>query len=173
MFKYLNIIKIFFESPSKEFTTREIARKAKVATATASKILKELKKKGMLKSRKMKNMVLYRANLESDLYRDAKIFYNIRKIKESGLLEKINQVYLKPTVVFFGSAANGLDVENSDFDLLIISEVKKEIELSKFERKINRKIQLFVTEDIHKIKNKNLINSILNGIVIQGEIKWI
>ncbi len=169
----MNIMKIFFQKPTREFTTREIARKTNVAPATASKVLKELKKKGILKSKKIKNMILYRANLESDLYRDIKLFYNIRKMKESGLIKELNRVFIKPTIILFGSAANGLDTEDSDFDILVISEVKKEIKLYKFEKKINRKIQILVTEDIHKIKNKNLINSILNGIVIQGEIKWI
>ena len=35
MFKELNILKVFFESPNKEFNVREIARIVKIAPAQA------------------------------------------------------------------------------------------------------------------------------------------
>ena len=174
MFKKLNILKIFLEEPTREFNVREVARLLKISPATASKELKEFVRQGLLKERKERLLKLYRANLESDLYRDIKIFYNIRKLKDSGLLEELNKFYLKPTIVLFGSCAFGLDTETSDFDLLIISEKTKEFpEVRKFERKIKRKIQLFVVKDIRNLKNKHLINNIVNGITIQGRIEWI
>ena len=74
----------------------------------------------------------------------------------------------------FGSAAHGMDTETSDFDILIISERKNDFpELEKFERKLNRKIQIFRVAKIKDLKNEHLINSVLNGIILQGEIKWI
>ena len=174
MFKNLNILKIFFEQPTREFNVREVARILKISPATASKRLNALVKNGLLLRRKERLLKLYKANLESNFYKDLKIFYNLRKIKEIGLLDALNAFYLKPTIVLFGSAAFGLDTETSDFDLLIISEKTKDFpELNEFEKKINRKLQLFVTKDIKKIRNKRLINNILNGIVVQGEIKWI
>lgn len=174
MFKELNTLKIFFEEPTREFNVREIARILKISPATASKELKLLTKKSLLKERKERMLKLYKSNLDSDLYRDLKIFYNIRKVKDSGLLEELNKFYLKPTVVLFGSAAFGLDTETSDFDLLVVSETTKKFpELKKFEKKLKRKIQLFVVRKISDLKNEHLINNILNGIVLQGEIKWI
>lgn len=174
MFKKLNILKLFLEEPTKEFNVREVARILRISPATASKELKNLVKEGILKERKERVLNLYKANLESDLYRDIKIFYNLRKIKDSGLLKELNKFYLKPTVVLFGSCAYGTDTETSDFDLLIISEKTKELpNIKKFEKKIKRKIQFFVVKDIKDLKNQHLINNILNGIVIQGKIKWI
>ena len=174
MFKNLNILKIFFEEPTKEFNVREVARILHISPATASKALNMFVKKGLLLKRKERLLKLYKANLESDFYKDLKIFYNIRKIKEIGLLDALNAFYFKPTIVLFGSAAFGLDTETSDFDLLIISEKTKEFpDLKRFEKKVNRKLQLFVVKDISKLRNKRLINNILNGIVLQGEIKWI
>ena len=174
MFKKLNILKIFFEEPTREFNVREVARILKIAPATASKELKELVKQSILKETKQKIFNLYKANLESDFYRDLKIYYNLRKIKDSGLLEALNKFYLKPTIVLFGSVASGLDTETSDFDLLIISEKIKEFpESRKFEKKLNRKLQIFVVENIKELKNKHLINNIINGITLQGKIKWI
>lgn len=174
MFKELNTLGVFFESPSREYHVREVARILKITPATASKELKRLAKIGILKERRLKIFKFYKANLENDLYRDLKRFYVIRKIKESSLVEELNRFYLKPTIVLFGSASHGLDTENSDIDLLVLSEKTKELpDLTKFEENINRKIQIFPVRHIRDLKNKHLINNVLNGIVLQGEIKWI
>ena len=174
MFKELNMLKPFFEEPNREFNIREIARKLKINPATASKYLKKFERLDILIKRKERIMTLYRANLENDLYRDLKIFYNIRKIKESGLIDELNKYYLKPTIVLFGSCAKGMDTETSDIDLLIISEKTSEFtNKAKFEKKLKRKLHLIVVKDIKKIKNEHLINNILNGITIQGSLKWI
>ncbi len=173
MFKKLNIIKIFLEEPSREFNVREVARILKIAPATASKELKTLAKESILKEREQKIFKLYKSDLESENYKDLKIYYNLRKIKETGFLGSINKFYLKPVIILFGSAAYGLDTENSDFDILIVSEKTKEFpNLKEFEKKLNRKIQLFIVKNIKELKNKNLINNVLNGIVLQGDIKW-
>jgi len=174
MFKKLNILNLFFEEPTKEFNVREVARLLKISPATASKDLKQLVKKELLKERKERLLNLYKANLENDLYRDLKIFYNLRKIRDSGLLNELNKFYLKPTIVLFGSCAYGMDTETSDYDLLIISEKTKEFpNIRKFEKNIKKKIQIFVVKNIKDLKNKHFVNNILNGIIIQGRIKWI
>lgn len=173
MFRELNTLKLFFEEPTREFNVREVARILKISPATASKELKKIEEMGLVKERKERLLKLYKANLENDLYRDLKTFYNIRKIRDSGLLEALNKFYLKPTIVIFGSCASGIDIETSDFDLLIISEKTKRMpNLEKFENKLNRTIQLFVAKKIKDLRNKHLINNILNGIIIQGEVKW-
>jgi len=174
MFKELNIIKIFFESPTKEFNVREVGRILKIAPATASTKLKILVREKILKERRERNLLLYKANLESDTYLDLKKFYNIKKIKDSGLIESLNKFYLKPTIALFGSASNGLDTEDSDIDLLIISEKNTEFQDKEtFEKKLNRKLQLFIVKEIRNLKNEHLMNNVLNGIILQGKIKWI
>lgn len=174
MFKELNNLKIFFESPTKEFNVREVARILKITPATASTHLNLFAKKEFLKQRKERNFIFYKANLESKSYIDSKIFYNIMKIRESRLIEELNKFYIKPTIVLFGSYSQGLDVEDSDIDLLIISEKKSDFnQINKYKKKLNRDIQLFVVRKIKDLKNEHLINNILNGITLQGELKWI
>jgi len=173
MFKELNILKLFLEEPTREFNVREVARILEIAPATASKELKRFSKEHLLTERKERMLDLYKANLEDDIYKDLKIFYNIKKIKESDLITTLNKFYLKPTIVFFGSGSRGEDTETSDFDLLVISEKVKEFpQLKNYESKINRGLQLFVVKDVKNLKNKHLINNLLNGIVLQDKIKW-
>ncbi|MEK6907535.1 MAG: winged helix-turn-helix domain-containing protein, partial [Nanoarchaeota archaeon] len=99
MFKEFKTLKIFFEEPSREFNVREIARILKKSPTTISKNLKNFSEIGILKERKERIFNLYKANLENDYYRDIKVFYAIRKIKDSGFLEEINKFYLKPAVI--------------------------------------------------------------------------
>jgi DNA-binding transcriptional ArsR family regulator len=173
MFKELNILKIFFESPAKEFNVREAARALNIAPATASSQLKLFAKEGFLSERKERNLILYKANLDNPAYTEAKRYYNVLKIRESGIIEELDKFYIKPAIIMFGSASEGLDVENSDIDLVIISENTKHMNVEKFEKKLNREIQLFAIKNIKDLQNPHLINNALNGTVIQGEIKWI
>lgn len=166
-------MRIFFDEPDREFNVREFARILKIAPATASKELNRLAETGLLKKRDERNFKLYKADLDSDAYCDLKIYYNIRKIKESGLLEQLNRFYLKPTVVLFGSAAYGLDNETSDFDILVVSEkTNRFTAIQKYEKILKRNIQILTVSNIKNLKNKHLINNVLNGIILQGEIKW-
>lgn len=174
MLDNLNTLKIFFESPLKEFNVRGIARILEIAPATASKQLKKFAKKQVLIEKKERGFNLYKANLEGVFYHDLKVFYNLTKIRKSGIIESLNKFYFKPIIILFGSFAKATDIAESDIDLAIISENKKDFpELKEFENKLKREIQLFVVKDLKEIKNKYLLNNILNGIVIQGEVKWI
>ncbi len=152
---------------------REAARILHIAPATASSRLKKFAERGLLKKRKERQLLLYKANLESNFYRDMKSFYNLRKIRDSGLLEDFDRFYLRPTVVLFGSAAQGMDTENSDFDFLIISENTKIFPYKdKYEKILRKPLQIFAAKSIKAIKNKHLISNMLNGIVLQGGIIW-
>src|SRR3989344_6711724 len=110
---------LFFENPTREFNLRETARILKISPTTAGSHLESLVKKGFAKERKERNLKLYKANLENDLYLDSKKSYSIRKLRESGLIEALNDFYLKPAIVLFGSFSTGLDTETSDIDLVV------------------------------------------------------
>jgi predicted nucleotidyltransferase len=174
MFNEIDELKIFFEEPSRQFNVREVARILKINPATASKKLKDFTKKGLLKYQKERIYDLYQADIDNVNYRDLKVYYNLLKIRFSNFIEDINRFYLMPTIIFFGSASNGYDTEESDFDFVIVSEIKKEYDKKKeFEKIFNRKLQIFPVKNLKELKNEHLINSVLNGIVLQGEIKWI
>lgn len=174
MFNELNILKLFFEEPSREFGVRETAKLLKLAPATASTKLKELSKKGILKKRIERNLLLFKADLESESYKDIKIYYTIRKLKESGFLYALDEFYLKPTIILFGSASIGTDTENSDYDFLIISEnINRFKKLKEFESKLKKPIQIHLVQNISEISNEHLINNMLNGIRLEGKVLWI
>jgi predicted nucleotidyltransferase len=174
MFKEINTLKLFFENPTKQFNVREVGRILNITPATASKNLKYFNKNNILKYTKDKIFDLYQADIDNVEYRDLKTYYSIAKIRNSGLINEINKFYIKPTIILFGSVASGYDTENSDIDIVIISENIKEFPQKKeFENKMGKELQLFIVNDLKDLKNSYLINNVLSGIVLQGEIKWI
>ncbi|MFT4261261.1 MAG: nucleotidyltransferase domain-containing protein [Candidatus Woesearchaeota archaeon] len=173
MFKELNTLKLFLEDPTKKFSVREVARLLKISPATASKKLKYFNKQGLLKYKQELNHDLYKANIENHKFRDLKVYYSITKIKNSNLIQELNKFYVKPTIILFGSTATGYDTKNSDIDLVIITEKKQDFpKLNEFQKIFKKQLQLFVLKDLKDLKNSHLINNVLSGIVLQGEINF-
>ena len=173
MFKNSGILKIFFEKPATDFNVREIARRLKISASTASIQLKNLAEKSILKQKKDRICIFYRANLESSLYRDMKIFYTIRRLKDSGLINYLNKFYSPSSIILFGSASHGLDAELSDIDLLLLSDKPEEFPGKKhFERKLNRHLHIFSVKSMESLMNEHLIKNAAKGIRIEAEQKW-
>lgn len=168
-----NILKNFFNAPEREFHIRELAKITKKSPTTISKYLSSLKKRGVLISRKKLNHLLFKANTQSQYFKDMKLFFNIKMIRDSGLIEHLEEELNYPeAIVLFGSFRKSENIPSSDIDLFIITPSKKELNLQKFEKKLNHKIQLFThsKSDIEnmKTKNKELLNNWINGIVLYG-----
>jgi predicted nucleotidyltransferase len=171
MFKELNIMRLFFDEPSREFGVREAAKLLDVAPATASKDLSELAENGFLKVREDRRMILYSANIDSDQYRDLKVFYTIRMLKEKGFIDALNKFYTKPSIILFGNCAQGTDKELSDLGIVVIAD-KADIfaEKENYEKIFGRKIQLIVVHSIPELGSKELMQSVVNGKILQGEL---
>jgi len=165
------IIKFFILNPDKEFHIRQLSKLVKKSPTTISKYLKEQEKKGILKSDKKLNHLFFRANSEGKKFKLIKLNYNLWNLYETGLIDFLIKEFNHPkTIVLFGSYSRGEDSSNSDIDLFIVSSLKKHPSLDKFEKKLNREIQLIVksSEEVKKMKNKELLNNVINGIILSG-----
>ncbi len=170
------LVEVFLKESEKEFYVRELAKKLKKSPTTISKYLKELEKKGVLKLEKKFNHLLFKANNEKEDFRQLKLNYNLQKIKESGIIDFLIKEFNDPkAIVLFGSYSKGENVKTSDIDLLIITSLKKDVNLEKFEIKLENRVQLFLFSDKEldkmKEKNKELLNSFINGITLHGFIE--
>jgi len=167
-----NILALFVEEPDRKFNVREAARILKINPSTASKYLNQLAREGLLIKKKERNLILYSADTESRKFRDFKIYYNIKKIRESGLVDFLEKEMNYPeTIVLFGSYVKGENTKRSDIDLFILS-ASEVPDLKPFQKKLEAEIQIFVhsRKEIEqmKIKNKELLNNIINGIRLSG-----
>lgn len=167
----IKLLECFFEEPNKWYHLREYARINNISPSTAMNYLNEFCEKGLLKKKKEHNLSLYKAEDESENFRDMKIFWNVQRIKNSKILDFLEEE-LKPNgIILFGSVSKGLDSKESDIDLFAMSSAKKEINLEKFEKILKRKIQLFVFNQKRLKETKELSNNILNGIILRGYIE--
>jgi predicted nucleotidyltransferase len=168
-----DILKHFILEPNREFHVRELANLVKRSPTTVSKYLVKFEGEGMLKSSKKYNHLLYSANITSPYFRHAKLVFNLKILTSSGLINFLSDEYSYPeAIVLFGSFAKSENVPESDVDLLVITPRKREVDLGSFEKKIGHSIQLFALSrkdiDRMKSKNKELLNNMMNGIVIEG-----
>ena len=167
------ILKPFIKEPEREFHIRELARINKKSPTTISKYLSKYGGKNILTAKRRLNHLLYKANLESPIFKQIKLFYNLRKLRESGLIDYLIGEFNNPeAIILFGSFRKAEDIPKSDIDLLIITPSNKEINLTRYEKLLNHKIQLFLCShkkiDEMKTKNKELLNNFINGIVLEG-----
>ena len=168
MLKIINNLKPFFEDCYRRINVREFSRITKISPPTASKILLDYHKEGLLLMEKNRNYIFYYANKNDKVFLELSRIYWRNKLSE--ILEYLDKNLLNPTIILFGSLSKAETKNNSDVDLCILAH-KKELNLTKFEKKLKRKIQLFFFNSIDEIKNKELANNIVNGHIINGRIR--
>jgi predicted nucleotidyltransferase len=170
------ILKYFINEPEREFHVRELAKIIKKSPTTISKYLTQMEKENLLLSRREFGHLLFRANNESQDFKDKKLFYNINLIRRSGLINHLESELNYPkAIVLFGSFAKAENIPSSDIDLMIVTSSKKELNLIKFENKIGHSIQLFLVNPskIEQMKKSNpqLLNNFINGFILSGYLE--
>jgi len=93
------------------------------------------------------------------------------RLNESGLIKEIQTMFTPNCIIIYGSAVQGTDDERGDVDLFVQS-AKKDLDTSKYEKKIKRTINILYEPNIEKIDN-TLKNTLSNGIVLNGFLKVI
>ncbi|VVB81038.1 Nucleotidyltransferase domain protein [uncultured archaeon] len=168
-----SVADVFFTEPTKQHYLMEISQKAGLAHTSVKKHLERMKETGLIKEASEKKgkrkFPIYTANLENPKYKEYKRALNLLKLEESGLLRYLKDKLMPKSIVLFGSYSRGEDIEDSDID--IFAECKKnELDLSKFEKQVKRKIELHFKEKFKEYPAE-LKNNIINGIVLSGYLE--
>jgi len=163
------ILELFIEFPTKDFSIRGIARNLKLSHATVLKYIADLEKLSFIKKKEATLYPTYFANTESKKYKFYKRNWLIFEINESGLIEHVQKETLPSTIILFGSGAKAVFTEKSDIDIFVEAHETK-LDLTKYEKKLNRKINLLFEPNLNNL-SKELRNNIINGIVLYGFIK--
>lgn len=123
--KTLLVLNLFLDNPDREIYLREAAKQLNISTSTAKNALDTLKKEGLLQKKERANASFYSLNTENPRCIELKKARNIDKILKSGIVKRLEQQ--NPTIIsitLFGSYAKGENTDQSDIDLLIISQKK-------------------------------------------------
>ena len=167
MLKIINNLSPFFEDSYRRINVREYAKLIKVSPPTASTILNQYLKEGILKKEEFRNYLFFYANTENKLYLDLSKIYWKDKLKD--FLNFLDHELLNPTIILFGSLSKGEVKPDSDIDIAIFAR-KKKIDFSKIEKKLGRSFQILWFESWKSIKNNELAKNIINGVVLRGKI---
>ncbi len=161
----------FFTFPMDKLRVRQIERKLSLSLPSVIRYTKELESEGILQSFVLGEAKFYTSNRASKEFLRKKMMSNISILWDSGLIDYLIFEYSNPAIILFGSYGKGEDMENSDIDLYVELPKKIKIDIKDFEKKLQRPIQVFQHKSLSEIKNKELANSIINGIRLNGFIE--
>ncbi|MFH1053320.1 MAG: nucleotidyltransferase domain-containing protein [Candidatus Woesearchaeota archaeon] len=163
------VLREFLENPSGKMHIRTISKKINLAPTSVKLHIKTLIKENLIIEKDDEIFKYYAANFDSEKFRFYKKINFLINIQESGLKEHLDNELSPDAIILFGSAAKGEDLQSGDIDIFVQAK-EKSINLEKYEKKLNKRIQLFFAEDIGKLP-KELRNNILNGTKLEGYIK--
>lgn len=176
--KYIEwkIIRLFLGNPTTPFYVKEVARRLKVSPSSVSNFLNHMQYDGVFKKEIAGNAHFYRLNNELEIVKKLKVFYTLLKIQNLNLVdlfkEKDETII---SLVLYGSYSSGENDERSDFDLLVISNQKKDfIEvLQRIEKEIGKEavVERFSIASWKEIKRKDkaFYKSVMeNHIILYG-----
>ena len=153
------LVELIYGYPNKKMSIREIAKKTGLSKSTIQNKMKSLKKEGILNKKGLFSNTIYAKFNKSCYYID--------KIYKSGLVDFLIKQANPSCIILFGSFSKGESVYESDIDLFIEAIKKKDADITKYEKKLKHKIQLFVEPDIKNLPDE-LFNNVVNGIKLYG-----
>lgn len=166
------ILRLLFVKSGLQLNALMIAKALEVSQPAVSKALPFLEKEEFIKLKKDKESGRFSIELNRDNHKimQLKRADNLKLIYESGLADFLEKEFAGASIILFGSYSKGEDTNTSDIDFAVIGRKDKMIELEKYEKILNRKININFYDSWKNI-HKHLKNNILNGILLCGSVE--
>jgi len=164
------ILRLLFVKAGTSLNQRQIANLLDVSQPAVMKSLPGMK--GMIKASQDKTTRRWSVELNRDDHRtmQMKRADNLRLVYETCLADFLEREFAGATLILFGSYSRGEDTVNSDVDVAIIGRKDKKIDLTAYERVLERKINLNFYNSLQAV-HKSLRENLCNGIVISGGVE--
>ena len=164
----LKILSFISNYPGEVFSADEIFRITKSSKGATNQILRLLLGLDILSRERKGNLFLYRLNTNSFVLKQFKMFENLLGLQE--LVGEIQKYCYE--IVLFGSCADGSNNRESDIDLFIITEYKKEVRRIVAEYKaVNVKYQAIIQDPLESVSSKKE-DSVFHGQIKKGITIW-
>lgn len=150
-----------------ENTATNISKELGLALSSVHTILKSFEQAGLVSSRTLGKNVIYELDKNNPILKPFRAFDNINSILP--LIEEIKPLSRK--IILFGSCARGEDTINSDIDLFILSDEKKE-RINELINKFNikRPINPVIVDTVEFMElesnDKVFFDEIMKGIIL-------
>ncbi len=166
------ILRYLYINAGKSFNARNIAVGLEVSQPAISKALPQLEKEGYVKVQKDKlsKRLIIELNRENAYIVGLKRVDNLKQLYDSGLVQFLYDSFAGATIILFGSYSLGEDTITSDIDLTVIGIKEKKLDISKFEKLLERTIIINYYDSLKNI-DTHLLNNILNGITLKGAVE--
>lgn len=166
------ILRLLFVKAGVSLNQRQIANHLKVTPPAVMKALPNLERQDMIKLRKDKETKRWSIEVNRDNHKvmQLKRVDNLKQFYESGLADFLEKEFAGATIILFGSYSRGEDSVGSDIDIAIIGRKDKSIDLTIYEKILEREINLSFYDSFKNI-HKYLKENLCNGIVIVGGIE--
>lgn len=165
-----DILDQFFYLGLRRIQVRSIIKNTGYDFKTVKKYIQKFLKLDLIKVHEDINIPTYEANYENTYFLKLKRDKIIDEIFLSGLPKYLNEELGGVACLLFGSCARGDYYENSDIDIFVQTK-KINLDVSVFERKLKRKINLFFEEKWQNL-NEGMKTGLLNdGVAIVGRLK--
>jgi predicted nucleotidyltransferase len=154
----LKLLLFFFEHPTKEFYEKQVSTETKISLGAVNKYLRELANNGFLVLETKGKMKFFRLNRENMVVKQLKTAYSLSLPTTKLIADMGRKLGIK--IYIYGSVARGEDVEDSDWDILAVGNVKLsdvEKEIRGIRENFNKKIKLmtFTSNEWIKMKEKD------------------
>lgn len=153
-----------------KLSQREVAKILNVSPTAVSNSIKKLKDSNLIKIEKTKTINFISFNRDEQRAIELKRVENLKNLYISGLSDYLEKELAGAIVILFGSYAKGEDTNTSDIDIAVVERKDKMIELEKYEKILNRRININFYDSWKSI-NTHLKNNILNGIILHGGVE--
>lgn len=169
-----NVIKLFFEEPTKHWHFKEIQTRINIADNKISRWLKKFIKMKLINKIKVKGkMPYYISNYNNSEYQNKKKLFALKEFNEKGFLNHLTDLNSK-TIILFGSFSRWDWHKNSDIDLFIYGN-DNNLKKTKYEKLLNHQIQIFNFKNKSELKKipKELLQNIIKGDLIKGDLDFL
>lgn len=153
-----------------KLSQREIAKIIHVSPTAVANSVKKLQENNLIKLEKTKTINFISFNRDERRAIELKRVENLKNIYISGLSDYLEVEFAGGTIILFGSYSIGGDTASSDIDIAVIGRKVKTIDLQKYNKMLNREININFYPSWKEI-HEHLKNNILNGILLHGGVE--
>jgi len=166
------ILRMLFVKVGVSLNQRQIANFLDVSPPAVMKALPSMGKDNFIKLYQDKETKRWSVELNRENHKvmQLKRIDNLMQIYETGFADFLEREFAGATILLFGSYSRGEDLINSDIDIAVVGRKDKQIDVTSYERLLERKISINCYDSFKNI-HKHLKENLCNGIVLVGGIE--
>jgi len=166
------VLKLFFNEPSRQWRFKDIIGKAGISRQQANKWLKRLARQNIIIHVKNKGrMPYFEANFENPDYKNSKKLFALNLLNKSGFLAHLQKLKKASTVIIFGSFTRADWHKGSDIDVFILGSAAG-LDAASYWKKLGHEVEkhIFKGEKELKAIKSGLLKNILDGYLVRGSM---